>query len=109
MKPRTRFSLIRSNLETSPLIENLIKKQFQIKLDDERNATVNYRKLNDNTYDLVHSSIPEEYQGMGLGHTLAKRVFDHLASENKKFKITCEFLQKCFEKNREKYKAFVTN
>ncbi|KAJ8985638.1 hypothetical protein NQ317_015134 [Molorchus minor] len=42
------------------------------RFDDERNATVDFKKIDENTYDLVHSYIPDEYQGMGLGHVLAE-------------------------------------
>jgi predicted GNAT family acetyltransferase len=69
-------------------------------------AEVEYEKYGD-VYDLVHTSIPEEYQGEGLGTVFAERIFDHLVQKRKKIKLTCEFLEKFYSKNVNKYQQFV--
>ncbi|KAJ8911170.1 hypothetical protein NQ315_013025 [Exocentrus adspersus] len=50
------------------------------------------------------------YQGKGLGSILAQRIFDHLIQDNKKFKVTCEYLQKYVQNSsNSKYKANIIN
>ncbi|KAJ8937364.1 hypothetical protein NQ314_011910 [Rhamnusium bicolor] len=94
MKPCTRFNSVQTNLKINPIEDNSLGKQFVIKLDGERSATINYEKLSDNTYDLVHSSIPEEYQGLGLGRILAE-LYNHMLNASKegisKFKSDVSF------------------
>ncbi|KAJ8929564.1 hypothetical protein NQ314_017728 [Rhamnusium bicolor] len=108
MKAFSRFYSFRANLQTNPVVESVVTKEFKIKINGDF-ATIDYNKIDDNTYDLVHSNIPKEFHGQGLGSILAQRVFDHLVQNNKKIKVSCEYLQKYFSTNREKYKHFVVN
>lgn len=72
MKPCTRFNLIHSNIKENPVEQNLLTKEFTIKLDENCVASVKYEIVDNDIYDLVHSSIPEQCQGLGLGHILAE-------------------------------------
>ncbi|VEN63891.1 unnamed protein product [Callosobruchus maculatus] len=104
-----RFYTIRSNIINSAIIDCASKRIFKVRLDGSENyATVGYEQIDDNTYNLVHTNIPEELQGRGLGTILAQRIFEHLVNNNKKFKLTCEFLQNVYAKKfSDKYSAYV--
>nr|CAH7756015.1 unnamed protein product [Callosobruchus chinensis] len=104
-----RFHSIKSSIINSAIIDCNPKRIFKIPLDSSENyATVAYEQIDDNTYNLVHTTIPDELQGKGLGTILAQRIFEHLANNNKKFKLTCEFLQSVYEKRfSDKYSPFV--
>ncbi|XP_018576923.1 protein NATD1-like [Anoplophora glabripennis] len=99
----TRLFSVQSKLKTNPIENNFEKEELKIKINDAF-ATVTYKKMDNNTYDLLHTSIPEIYQGQGLGSILAERIFDHLIQSNKKIKVTCEYLQKYVSTKGEKYK-----
>ncbi|KAJ3664666.1 hypothetical protein Zmor_000217 [Zophobas morio] len=71
-------------------------------------AEVEYERRG-NVYDLTHTSIPDELQGHGLGTILAERIFDHLIQNNRKIKLTCEFLEQFYAKNEDKYSRYVVN
>ncbi|CAH1991872.1 unnamed protein product [Acanthoscelides obtectus] len=104
-----RFLSMKSNLINSSIINCSSKMMFKVPLDSSDNvATIRYEQIDENTFDLVHTDIPEELQGKGLGTILAERVFEHLANNNKKFKLTCEFLQSVYERKFcDRYSAFV--
>ncbi|KAK9880976.1 hypothetical protein WA026_014328 [Henosepilachna vigintioctopunctata] len=82
---------------------------FKIKLNESQYAEVLYEKKG-HIYDLQHTSIPEDYQGKGLGSIVAERVFHHLIDADKdvKIKLTCEYLQHYQNKNKNKYDLYIT-
>lgn len=59
---------LHGNILSNPIRESA--SQFKIELNANSFGTVTYEKDN-GIYDLVHSSIPEDYQGKGLGNVLA--------------------------------------
>ncbi|XP_060526990.1 tRNA-dihydrouridine(20a/20b) synthase [NAD(P)+]-like [Cylas formicarius] len=93
------------NLKNNPVQET--SKQLAIEINSNVFATISFEKVDENTYDLVHTTIPEELRGRGLGHIFAERIFDHLAGNGRKIKLTCEFLQEYFVKNRVKYSGLI--
>lgn len=84
---------------------NIKRNSFQLKIGDD-NATILYTKKG-NTYDLYDTILPEHYRGLGLGTLFAKKIFDFLVKENAQIKLTCEFLQNVYEKNRTIYEKHV--
>lgn len=70
MRVATRFFSVQSYIKSNPIIE--MTDQFRILLNTDDFACVTYKRLDDNTYDLLHSSIPEQYKGKGLGKILAQ-------------------------------------
>lgn len=59
---------LHGHISNNPIRET--SQQFKIELNTNSFGIVTYEKQDD-IYDLVHSSIPEEYQGKGLGNLLA--------------------------------------
>lgn len=70
MNTAARFFSVQSNIKSNPIIEK--PTQFEIRLNNDQFAIVQYKKINDNVYDLLHSSIPEHFQGKGLGSILGQ-------------------------------------
>lgn len=99
------MSSVKFNLKHQPVLEST--NELSIQLDNSTLATISFVKVDENTYDLVHTLIPEQLQGQGLGQLFAERVFDHLLQHNKQLKLTCEFLQHFYIKNQSKYKGHV--
>lgn len=71
MKTFTRLLSVQSMLKTNPIENNLTAKELKIKINDGF-ATVSYKNIDHDTYELVHTTIPEIYQGQGLGSILAE-------------------------------------
>ncbi|KAF2888022.1 hypothetical protein ILUMI_18152 [Ignelater luminosus] len=69
-------------------------------------AKVDYSRQG-NLYDLIHSAVPDKFQGRGYGQLLAEKTFDYIVSNDFRMKLTCEFLTSFYEKNRDKYKRYV--
>lgn len=61
---------IRYNLMNKPVVEGT--NELTIELDSSTAATISFVKIDNNTYDLVHTLIPEQLQGQGLGHIFAE-------------------------------------
>lgn len=70
MKAAKRFFSVQSNIKSNPIIE--MPDQFKIMLNTDQFAFITYQKLSDDVYDLLHSSIPEQFQGKGLGGILGQ-------------------------------------
>lgn len=96
---------IKLNLTTKPILETA--NELTIQLDSTAAASVSFVRIDYRTYDLVHTLVPEQLQGQGLGHLFAERIFDYLIGQNKKLKLSCEFLQHFYAKNISKYKGHV--
>ncbi|XP_031337920.1 protein NATD1-like isoform X2 [Photinus pyralis] len=105
-KPYFTRSFSRSQSKINELQDQPERKILSLQLDERNIATVQYER-NGDTVDLIHSEIPSELQGKGYGHILAQKTFDYIVENNLRMKITCEFLQKVFEKNKSKYGKYV--
>lgn len=81
MRAATRFFSVQTNIKANPIIE--MSGQFKIQLSTDHFALVTYQKV-DNVYDLIHSSIPEQFKGKGLGSILAQ-VYYYYFMEGRKY------------------------
>ncbi|XP_050506012.1 protein NATD1-like [Diabrotica virgifera virgifera] len=106
MKGIRNLSAVRSKLISNPVEDNTSEKILKTSLNGDF-ATLEYEKIGANSYDLIHTNIPEEYHGQGLGTVFAHKIFEHLASKNIKFKLTCEFLENVFNKSGKKYQDYL--
>ncbi|KAH1012683.1 hypothetical protein HUJ05_011792 [Dendroctonus ponderosae] len=92
---------IKCNLKNAPILESA--NELTIQLNSNSVATISYVKVDEKVYDLVHTLIPEQLQGQGLGHLFAERIFDHLIKQDIRLKLSCEFLQHFYSQNIPKY------
>ncbi|KAK7872001.1 hypothetical protein R5R35_004517 [Gryllus longicercus] len=79
-----------------------VNKRFYIELNLDK-ATIDYELIDSNTLDLQHTNVPNSLQGKGVGKIIAKEVFEYCKTNGIKMKLTCEFLQKFYEDNKNDY------
>lgn len=90
----------------SQVIHKPSEKVFSLKLNDGV-GTVQYQKEG-NIYNLMHTLVPDAYQGKGVGSHIAKEVLNYCQHNNIPVRITCSFLIKYIEKHPE-YKSIVVD
>ncbi|RYE32037.1 MAG: N-acetyltransferase [Hyphomicrobiales bacterium] len=73
------------------VVENTAENRFELMLDDGI-ALVAYRRDGERLV-LIHTEVPAQFGGQGVGSRLAKGVFELLRTSGRKAVIRCEFLK----------------
>ncbi len=73
------------------VVENPGQNRFELALDGGT-ALVAYRRDGERLV-LVHTEVPEQFAGQGVGSKLAKGVFELLRASGRKAVVRCEFLK----------------
>lgn len=73
------------------VVENPEQNRFELALDGGT-ALVAYRRDGERLV-LVHTEVPSEFAGQGVGSKLAKGVFELLRASGRKAVVRCEFLK----------------
>lgn len=73
------------------VVENPEQNRFELALDGGT-ALVAYRRDGERLV-LVHTEVPSEFAGQGVGSKLAKGVFELLRTSGRKAVVRCEFLK----------------
>lgn len=81
------------------VVENPGQNRFELALDGGT-ALVAYRQ-DGNRLVLVHTEVPGQFAGQGIGSQLAKGVFELLRASGRKAVIRCEFLKGWVAKHRD--------
>lgn len=81
------------------VVENPSQNRFELSLDSGI-ALVAYRRDGERLV-LVHTEVPEQFAGQGVGSKLAKGVFELLRASGRKAVVRCEFLQGWIAKHPE--------
>ena len=85
-------------------LDNYIYEDNRIyKLDDNNNliAEVTFNKINEDTYNINHTFVDDEYTGKGIGRNIVNETIRYLKSRNNKVKATCSFAAKILEQDKE--------
>ena len=85
-------------------LDNYIYEDNRIyKLDDNNNliAEVTFNKINEDTYNINHTFVDDEYTGKGIGRNIVNETIRYLKSRNNKVKATCSFATKILEQEKE--------
>jgi predicted GNAT family acetyltransferase len=67
---------------------------------DGHEAVIEYVKTGD-AYNLLHTHVPEELRGQGIGDQLVRGTLDQLKQQGAKFLPTCPFVQAFLRKHPE--------
>lgn len=69
--------------------------------EDENNpqAQITFKKLNDNQIDIDHTGVPDEMGGQGIGSQLVQSVVEYARENNLKIVATCPFAKNVIEKH----------
>ncbi len=81
------------------VVENPGQNRFELTLDGGT-ALVAYRRDGERLV-LVHTEVPEQFAGQGIGSRLAKGVFEVLRASGRKAVVRCEFLKGWIAKHPE--------
>ncbi|MEN3349198.1 MAG: uncharacterized protein V7632_2833 [Bradyrhizobium sp.] len=79
--------------------DNAQNSRFELEVDGAI-AFVAYRKTPD-TITLVHTVVPPELGGRGIGSKLARATLDAVRAQGIKLVVTCEFIQGFMKKHPE--------
>jgi predicted GNAT family acetyltransferase len=64
-------------------------------------AAIQYAMLGDDTYNLLHTFVPEELRGRGVGEKLVQGTLDEIRREGAQFLPSCAFVQGFLKKHKE--------
>lgn len=81
------------------VVEKPEQNRFELALDGGT-ALVAYR-VDGNRLVLIHTEVPEEFSGQGIGSRLAKGVFELIRASGRKAVVRCPFLQAWIAKHPE--------
>jgi predicted GNAT family acetyltransferase len=81
------------------VVENAEQNRFELSLDGGT-ALVAYRRDGERLV-LIHTELPAELSGQGVGSKLAKGVFELLRASKRKAVVRCEFLKGWIAKHPE--------
>jgi uncharacterized protein len=74
--------------------------RFEIRSGDHR-AMLVYRDAADGALVLVHTEVPTELQGQGLGGQLAQAAFEYARSAGRKVVVVCPYVKAWLERHPE--------
>jgi uncharacterized protein len=77
--------------------DNETQSRFELEVDGAI-AFVVYRKTPD-AITLVHTEVPPELGGRGIGSKLARATLDAVRAQRRKLIVKCEFIQGFMKKN----------
>ena len=83
----------------STLRNNKSKNRFELEIDDHL-AYVDYAQ-SDGSIALLHTEVPKELGGRGVGSILAKAVLENIRAQGLKVEARCEFLAGYIKKHPE--------
>jgi predicted GNAT family acetyltransferase len=86
--------------------KNAEAKRFELPLDDSQIAFVSYTEADGGVVELVHTEVPDEFEGQGKGKQLISGALDILKSEERKVVPTCAFVA-AFVQRHPEYQSLV--
>jgi len=81
------------------VVEKPQESRFELALDGGT-ALVAYQRDGDRLV-LLHTEVPSEFSGQGIGSRLAKGVFDQIRASGRKAVIRCPFLKEWLTRHHE--------
>lgn len=81
------------------VVHNETERRFEITIDGHT-GFLRYARKPDQI-ELIHTEVPPELGGRGLGGVLAKAAFDHAKQGGLKVIPTCPFVKKYLERHAE--------
>ncbi|CAK1545876.1 unnamed protein product [Leptosia nina] len=88
------------------VVNNVAKQQFVVTLQSE--ATLDY-DLKSKEITFIHTEVPKEFQGKGVGKLLGQYAFDYARDNDLDVICKCHFLAKYYKDNIKQYKNLKVN
>jgi predicted GNAT family acetyltransferase len=96
------FCIFASSMENLKIINNTERSRFEMAIDGEF-AILEYRFFKNNIA-LIHTAVPENMKGKGIGSKLVLAAIDFAVQQNKKIMLYCSFAAKFVKAHPEFYK-----
>jgi predicted GNAT family acetyltransferase len=84
----------------SEVILNTERNRFELEIENQI-AFIEFDKIEPNILDFVHTEVPEELSGKGIGSKLAKGALKYSKDNNLKVIPSCPFIKNYIEKHSE--------
>lgn len=85
------------------VVNDVARQQYTVSMPGAI-ATLGYEK-NGKNITFVHTDVPQQFQGKGVGKLLAQYAFDHAKEDNLEVTCKCHFLAAYYQNNIDKYKG----
>jgi predicted GNAT family acetyltransferase len=72
--------------------DNKQEHRFEMDLGDGKKAFIEYAAAGEGVVELIHTEVPEEFEGQGIGSRLVKGTFEILQEENLRMMPSCRFV-----------------
>jgi predicted GNAT family acetyltransferase len=89
------------------IIHDKINKEFVLALGNGLNAKINYTLDNASRMRLVHSEVPYQLRGQGIGKELVLRTFEKLTEEGYLATAVCSYVKAVAERDP-KWRTLIT-
>ncbi|KAA3653202.1 MAG: N-acetyltransferase [Bacteroidetes bacterium] len=73
--------------------------KFYIQKEGIVGAEMNYFKVDENTINIHHTEVKEQFRGIGLGFLLLEAAVKYARENNLKIIPTCSYAEKLIQKN----------
>ena len=85
--------------ENNPLHVNINEHQFELEIDGHK-AFIQF-KQKDKTMYLIHTEVPSELEGKGVGSALVEKALQYMAEHHLQLVPLCSFVQSFLQKHPE--------
>jgi predicted GNAT family acetyltransferase len=86
-------------VENQQVIDNQAESRYEIEVDG-RTARLNYRRYQ-TVIDLIHTGVPPDLEGRGIGSLLAKFALEDARQQNLKVIPSCPFVRAYLKRHPE--------
>lgn len=84
------------------VIDNPAEHRFELPIGgSDGDIAAAYYRLEEGALVLIHTEVPFQYSGQGLGSQLARGVFDAVRARGGKVVLRCSFMSSFFARHRE--------
>lgn len=86
----------------STVIDNLAEHRFEMPIDGgEGDIAAAYYRFEDGRLALIHTEVPHQFTGQGIGSQLARGVFDAIRARGGQIVLRCSFMGACYTRHPE--------
>jgi predicted GNAT family acetyltransferase len=77
----------------SEVIDNPNEQRFELPIDGgDGDIAAAYYRIEDGRFILIHTEVPYQFTGQGIGSQLARGVFDAIRAQGGKVVLRCSFM-----------------
>ena len=85
-------------MKNSTIIHHPNKQLLTLAINEKDRAFIEYQ-LKDGVYYLIHSEVPTNLRGQGIGRKLVQKTFDYLQLNNLQAKAICTYIRRVVSRN----------